>query len=64
MLVHLPNGHHAEAVRNSLIATIATLQAHLRGSLTWDQGAEMGEAAAVGLPRPRQRVAVHRVAVL
>ena len=24
-----------------LIATISTLPAHLRGSLTWDQGAEM-----------------------
>ena len=41
MLVHLPDGHHAEAVRDGLIATIATLPAHLRGSLTWDQGAEM-----------------------
>lgn len=41
MLVHLPDGHHAEAVRDGLIATICTLPAHLRGSLTWDQGAEM-----------------------
>jgi transposase, IS30 family len=41
LLVHLPDGHHAEAVRDGLIATIATLPAHLRGSLTWDQGAEM-----------------------
>ncbi len=41
MLVHLPEGHHAEAVRDGLIATISTLPAHLRGSLTWDQGAEM-----------------------
>ena len=41
MLVHLPDGHHAEAVRDGLIATIATLPGHLRGSLTWDQGAEM-----------------------
>ncbi len=41
MLVHLPDGHAAEAVRDGLIATIATLPAHLRGSLTWDQGAEM-----------------------
>jgi transposase, IS30 family len=41
MLVHLPDGHHAEAVRDGLIATIATLPVHLRGSLTWDQGAEM-----------------------
>lgn len=41
LLVPLPNGHHAEAVRDGLIATISTLPAHLRGSLTWDQGTEM-----------------------
>ena len=41
MLVHLPNGHDAEHVRDQLIKTISTLPAHLRGSLTWDQGAEM-----------------------
>ncbi|WP_371934313.1 IS30 family transposase [Mycobacterium sp. TY814] len=41
LLVPLPNGHHAEAVRDGLIATIASLPAHLRGSLTWDQGSEM-----------------------
>ena len=39
MLVHLPDGHHAEAVRDGLIAT--SLPTHLKGSLTWDQGAEM-----------------------
>jgi IS30 family transposase len=43
MLVHLPNGHDCESVRDGLIATIATLPAHLRGSLTWDQGAEMAQ---------------------
>ena len=41
MLVYLPDGHHAEAVRDGLIATIGALPTHLRGSLTWDQGAEM-----------------------
>jgi IS30 family transposase len=41
MLVHLPENHSAEAVRDGLVATIATLPAHLRGSLTWDQGSEM-----------------------
>ncbi len=41
MLVHLPDGHHAEAVRDGLITTVTTLPAHLRGSLTWDQGCEM-----------------------
>lgn len=41
MLVHLPAGRTAEAVRDQLVATMATLPAHPRGSLTWDQGAEM-----------------------
>ena len=41
LLVHLPGGHDAEHVRDQLIATITTLPEHLRGSLTWDQGAEM-----------------------
>jgi transposase, IS30 family len=41
LLVHLPHGRTAEAVRDQLVATTATLPAHLRGSLTWDQGAEM-----------------------
>lgn len=42
LLAHLPNGHAAEQVRDALVTTIATLPAHLRRSLTWDQGAEMG----------------------
>lgn len=37
MLVHLPDGRDAEAVRDALIATITTLPAHLTKSLTWDQ---------------------------
>lgn len=41
MLGHLPNGHTAEQVRDVLVQLIGTLPAHLRGSLTWDQGAEM-----------------------
>ena len=41
LLVHLPDGHDAEQVRDGLLAAIATLPAHLRGSLTWDQGCEM-----------------------
>jgi IS30 family transposase len=41
MLGHLPGGHTAEEVRDVLINLIATLPAHLRGSLTWDQGTEM-----------------------
>ena len=41
MLVHLPGDHTAETVRDGLIATMKSLPEHLRGSLTWDQGAEM-----------------------
>jgi transposase, IS30 family len=41
MLGHLPGGHTAEEVRDVLVKLIATLPAHLRGSLTWDQGIEM-----------------------
>jgi len=40
MLLHLPGGHDAEQVRDALLTTI-TLPEHLRGSLTWDQGAAM-----------------------
>ncbi|WP_314244272.1 IS30 family transposase [Streptomyces sp. DSM 40907] len=41
MLVHLPNGHGAAAVRKALVDTVQTLPPHLKRSLTWDQGAEM-----------------------
>ena len=41
MLGHLPGGHTAEEVRDVLIPLIGSLPAHLRGSLTWDQGTEM-----------------------
>jgi len=41
MLLHLPNGHSADAVRDAMIPTIKTLPEHLRRSLTWDQGTEL-----------------------
>jgi len=36
-------GHGAEAVRTAIGQSIARLPAHLRQSLTWDQGAEMSQ---------------------
>ena len=46
MLVHLPNDHGAEAMRDALVRSIGTLPAELRRSLTWDQGSEMGQHKA------------------
>lgn len=55
MLGHLPGGDHtAETVRDVLVDLIGTLPEHLRGSLTWDQGAEMAAhkafKVATGVP--------------
>jgi len=41
LLLHLPAGYAAAAVRDQMITTIATLPAMLRRSMTWDQGKEM-----------------------
>ena len=38
-------GHGAEAVREAIAATIASLPEQLRRSLTWDQGAELAQHA-------------------
>jgi len=45
MLLHLPDGHTAEAVRIAMAAKILTLPEHLRRSITWDQGTEMAQHA-------------------
>lgn len=55
MLGHLPGGeHNAEAVRDVVVDLIGTLPQHLRGSLTWDQGAERAAhrslSIATGIP--------------
>jgi IS30 family transposase len=42
-LVALPEGAEAERVADALAASITTLPAQLRRSLTWDQGHEMAE---------------------
>jgi IS30 family transposase len=49
MLLHLPHGHTAEAVRDAMLVTIPTLPTHLRRSLTWDQGREMARHAEITL---------------
>lgn len=46
MLGHLGHERSADAVRDSLIATVTKLPDALRGTLTWDQGAEMAEHRA------------------
>jgi transposase, IS30 family len=46
MLAHLGRERGADAVRDSLINTVRQLPAALRGTLTWDQGAEMSEHRA------------------
>ena len=41
MLLHLPHGRSAEAVRDAMAAKILTLPEALRRSITWDQGKGM-----------------------
>jgi IS30 family transposase len=43
MLLHLPDGHNAEQVRDAIAEQIMRLPAELRRSLTWDQGKEMAD---------------------
>ncbi|QBI22038.1 IS30 family transposase [Egibacter rhizosphaerae] len=53
VLAHLPAAHTAAAVRDAVTAALAVVPAHLRRSLTWDQGREMAchaqIAAATGM---------------
>ncbi|MFC9843983.1 IS30 family transposase [Streptomyces sp. NPDC060223] len=42
MLLHLPSGRGTELVRDALVETVQGLPAHLKRSLTWDQGSEIG----------------------
>jgi IS30 family transposase len=49
LLGHLGRERNAEAVRDSLITTVHNLPASLRGTLTWDQGAEMAEHRAFSI---------------
>ena len=45
LLLHLPDTHGAEQVRDAMTAQILRLPTHLAKSLTWDQGIEMAQHA-------------------
>ena len=47
--VALPGGHDADSVKDALFDTVKDLPAHLRKSLTWDQGTELARHAALTL---------------
>lgn len=47
MLLHLADDHTAPAVQEAIVAKMAQLPAILRKTLTWDQGREMANHAAI-----------------
>jgi IS30 family transposase len=47
MLLHLPEDHRAETVRDAIVDKITTLPEALRRSLTWDQGSELTRHAEI-----------------
>jgi IS30 family transposase len=47
LLLHLPGGHTAEDVQTAMISKMSELPQHLRRTLTWDQGTEMTNHAAI-----------------
>ena len=46
-LLHLPNGHGAEAVQEAMAEAMSHLPATLRRTLAWDQGIEMANHVAI-----------------
>lgn len=49
MLLHLPDNHGALAVQDAIVAKMGQLPVMLRRSLTWDQGSEMANHAAIAM---------------
>jgi IS30 family transposase len=49
LLLHLPDRHDAEAVRDAMIPAITALPEALRRSLAWDQGSEMARHREISI---------------
>jgi transposase, IS30 family len=49
MLLHLPERHGAEEVRDQMITAIQTMPTALRKTVTWDQGIEMAKHADIAV---------------
>jgi IS30 family transposase len=47
MLLHLPQGHGADAVADAMVEAMSRLPENLRRTLTWDQGIEMANHARI-----------------
>jgi len=47
MLLHLPDGHGADAVQEAMVEAMSRLPESLRKTLTWDQGKEMSNHAEI-----------------
>jgi IS30 family transposase len=47
LLLHLPDGHDADAVADAMIREMGHLPEHLRRSITWDRGTELAEYARI-----------------
>jgi transposase, IS30 family len=47
MLLHLPNSHGADDVQDTMVEAMSRLPQTLRRTLTWDQGQEMANHAAI-----------------
>ena len=47
MLLHLPDGHGADAVADAMVEAMSRLPDTLRRTLTWDQGGEMANHAQI-----------------
>jgi transposase, IS30 family len=47
MLLHLPNSHGADDIQQAMVEVMSRLPQTLRRTLTWDQGQEMANHAAI-----------------